>query len=180
MHKWALGENNPAVAENLVALGMLRAAQARLPEAEQLARSGLQMSQATLRAGHPATARATHALGEILEDQGAYAKAIPVLEEAVRLQSGPAGVRADLAASLTELANCHFYTGDYATSDSINRRVLEMDRQLYGERHPHVADDLINLGANQYEWGHYPEAEQFYRTLSERGTDGKIPKRLPR
>src|SRR5881409_1693445 len=139
IHKWALGANNPAVAENLVALGMLRAAQARLPEAEQLVRSGLQMSQATLRTGHPATARATHALGEILEDQGAYAKAIPVLEEAVRLQSGPGGVRADLAASLTELANCHFYTGDYATSDSINRRVLEMDRQLYGERHPHVA-----------------------------------------
>jgi eukaryotic-like serine/threonine-protein kinase len=167
IHKWALGENNPAVAENLVALGMLRAAQARLPEAEQLVRSGLQMSKATLRAGHPATARATHALGEILEDQGAYAKAIPVLEEAVRLQSGPGGVRADLAASLTELANCHFYTGDYATSDSINRRVLEMDRQLYGERHPHVADDLINLGANQYEWGHYPEAEQFYRQASD-------------
>ncbi len=167
IHKWAFGENNPAVAENLVALGMLRAAQARLPEAEQLARSGLQMSKATLRAGHPATARATHALGEILEDQGAYAKAIPILEEAVRLQSAPGGVRADLAASLTELANCHFYTGDYATSDSINRRVLEMDRQLYGERHPHVADDLINLGANQYEWGHYPEAEQFYRQASD-------------
>jgi len=163
IRKWALGENNPAVAGNLVALGMLRAAQARLTEAEQLARSGLQMSKSTLPTGHPATARATHALGEILEDQGAYAKAIPVLEEAVRLQSVPGAAQTDLAASLTELANCRFYTGDYATSDSINRRVLEMDRQLYGERHPHVADDLINLGANQYEWGHYRDAEDFYR-----------------
>ena len=173
--KSALGEKNPAVAENLVALGLLRASQARLPEAEQLVRSGLEMSQRTLRPGHPATARATQALGQILEDQGAYEKAIPVLEEAVRLQSARGGVPADLASSLTELANCHFYTGDYATSDAINRRVLEMDRKLYGERHPHVADDLINLGANQYEWGHYPEAEQFYRQALEiiRGWYGK-------
>jgi serine/threonine protein kinase/tetratricopeptide (TPR) repeat protein len=163
IRKSSLGEVNPAVAENLVALGLLRTSQARLPEAEQLVRSGLKMSQRTLRPGHPATARATQALGQILEDQGAYEKAIPVLEEAVRLQSARGGVPADLASSLTELANCHFYTGDYPTSDSINRRVLEMDRKLYGERHPHVADDLINLGANQYEWGHYLEAEQFYR-----------------
>src|SRR5207247_11099008 len=81
IHKWAFGENNPAVAENLVALGMLRAAQARLPEAEQLARSGLQMSKATLRAGHPATASATHALGEMLQDQQAHANAIHTPEE---------------------------------------------------------------------------------------------------
>jgi serine/threonine protein kinase/tetratricopeptide (TPR) repeat protein len=167
VRKWALGQNNSAVAGNLVALGMLRAAQARLPEAEQLVRSGLQMSKSTLRTGHPATARAIHALGEVLEDRGEYAKAIPVLEEAVDLQSRPGGVSADLAGTLTELANCHFYIGNYETSDSINRRVLEMDRKLYGERHPHVADDLINLGANQYAWGHYPDAEQFYRQALE-------------
>jgi eukaryotic-like serine/threonine-protein kinase len=170
-----LGEVNPAVAENLVALGLLRASQARLPEAEQLVRSGLEMSQHTLRSDHPATARAAQALGQILEDQGAYEKAIPVLQEAVRLQSAPGGVPADLASSLRELANCHFYTGDYLTSDAINHRVLEMDRKLYGERHPHVADDLINLGANQYEWGHYLEAEHFYRQALEiiRGWYGK-------
>lgn len=167
IRKASLGEKNPAVAENLVALGMLRASQARLPEAEQLVRSGLTMSQQTLRAGDAGTARSTHALGEILEDEGEYSKAIPVLQEAVRLQSGPGSVQADLAASLTELANCFFYTGDYANSDSINRRVLEMDRKLYGEGHPHVADDLINLGANQYEWGHYREAEEFYRPAAD-------------
>jgi len=163
IRKSVFGEESAPVAENLTAMAMLRSSQARLPEAEQLARQGLEMSKRTVGLAHPATARATQSLGEILENEGTYKQAIPVLEDAVRLQSVPRSAPADLAESLTELANCHFYIGDYAESDSLNRRVLEMDRKLYGERHPHVADDLINLGANQYEWGHYTQAEQFYR-----------------
>ena len=31
-------------------------------------------------------------------------------------------------------------------------------------RHPHVADDLINLGAVQFEQGHYAEAERWVDT----------------
>jgi eukaryotic-like serine/threonine-protein kinase len=38
-----------------------------------------------------------------------------------------------------------------------------MDRQIYGERHPHVADDLINLGAIQVEHGNFGEAEKYQR-----------------
>jgi serine/threonine-protein kinase len=163
LRKRVFGEESAPVASSLVALAMLRASQARLPEAEHLARQGVETSRRTLGPESPVTSRATAALGEILEDEGSYQQAIPVLEEAVRLQSSPGGVAADLAESLTELANCHFYLGDYAQSDALNRRVLEMDRKLHGERHPHVADDLINLGANQYEWGHYAEAEAFYR-----------------
>jgi serine/threonine-protein kinase len=163
LRKQTFGEESAPVADGLISLAMLRASQARLPEAEQLARQGVEISKRTLGPASAATARATESLGEILEDQGSYKQAIPVLENAVRLESGPGGEPADLAESLTELANCHFYIGDYAESDSLNRRVLEMDKKLHGERHPHVADDLINLGANQYEWGHYAEAERFYR-----------------
>lgn len=38
-----------------------------------------------------------------------------------------------------------------------------MSRTLYGDNHPHVANDLINLGAVQFEWGHYRQAERCYR-----------------
>ena len=38
-----------------------------------------------------------------------------------------------------------------------------MNRQLYGQRHPRVADILINLGAAQQERARYPEAERFDR-----------------
>ena len=44
-----------------------------------------------------------------------------------------------------------------------NRRVLALDKKLHGEKHPHVADDLINLAAVQFERGRYPEAEGYQR-----------------
>ena len=60
-----------------------------------------------------------------------------------------ATVTPELASSLSELANTHFYAGHYGTSEALNERVLGMNRQLYGDRHPLVADTLINLGAIQ-------------------------------
>ncbi|MBZ5704183.1 MAG: serine/threonine-protein kinase [Acidobacteriia bacterium] len=157
------GLNNPEVAKSEVALGLLRADQARYEEAEKLVRQGLEMSTRNLPPNHPAVAKATYALGKVLEDRGTYDQAIQELDEAVRLQSEPGAQSTDLAASLSELANTHFYAGHYDTSDSLNRRVLEMNRRLYGERHPLVADTLINLGSIQFQLGHYRESEQFNR-----------------
>ena len=157
------GPDSPEVADSLVALGLLRAAQAKFDEAEQYVRQGLDIRKRKLPPEHPASAKATFALGLVLEDRGAYEQAIQALNNAVQLQSTPGGVEADLSASLTELANCHFYLGHYDTSDELNRRILAMDQKLYGEHHPHIADDLINLGAIQYERGHYAECENYYR-----------------
>ena len=73
-------------------------------------------------------------------------QAIRILDEAALLQSTPGAAEADLGVTLSELANSHFYAGHFDLSDAINRRVLAMDRRIYGERHPQVANDLINLG----------------------------------
>jgi serine/threonine-protein kinase len=157
------GADSPEVAESLVAIAGLRDAQARFDEAEKLVRQGLDISKRHLAPNHPAIGKATALLGKILEDRGTYPAAIGVLEEAARLQSTPGPPSADLAESLTELANSHFYAGNYDISEALNQRVLGMDRELYGEHHPHIADDLINLGAVQYERGRFSEAESFYR-----------------
>jgi serine/threonine-protein kinase len=161
--KSLFGPDSAEVAESLVAIGQLRDDQARLDEAEQTARQGLEMAKRHLPPNHPEVAKATAALGKILEDRGQYDEAIRVLNEAVRLQSESGAATTDLAASLSELANSHFYAGHYDVSDSINRRVLEMHRRLYGDRHPLVADTLINLGEIQVQAGNYAEAEQFDR-----------------
>ena len=151
--KKIFGPEHWAVAESLVALGLLRDAQAQYEEAEMLVRDGLARSERNLPANHPAIAKATSTLGKVLEDRGEYDKAIQVLERAVALQSAPGASTADLGASLSELANCHFYAGHYDISESLTQRALRIDRQLYGERHPNVANDLINLGAIQQEKG---------------------------
>jgi serine/threonine-protein kinase len=157
------GREHPDVAQSLVALGMLRDAQAEYDSAESLVRSGLEMARRQLPPTHPGVSKAAASLGQVLEDRGDYDRAIAVLDSAVRLQSGLGTITPELAATLTELANAHFYAGNYAVSDTLNRRVLVMDRKLYGEHHPHVADDLINLGAIQFEWQRFPEAERYDR-----------------
>jgi eukaryotic-like serine/threonine-protein kinase len=161
--KVLFGAYSTEVAESLVALGQLRSDQAQYEEAEQLIRQGLDMCKRHLPPTHPRVGRAMYALGEVLVNEGKYDQGIQVLDEAVRIQSAPGAVTADLAESLTELANAQFYAGHLDISNSLNLRVVAMDRQLYGERHPNVAEDLINLGAIQSEWGHYAETERYYR-----------------
>ena len=161
--KTLFGTDSPEYADSLVALAGLRDAEAKFDEAEKLARQGLNVSRHYRAPNHPAIGKETALLGKILEDRGTYPAAISVLEEAARLQSTSDASRADLSGTLTELANCHFYAGNYDTSEALNQRLLVMDRELFGERHPHVADDLINIGAIQYERGRFSEAERFYR-----------------
>ena len=157
------GPDHPDVAESLVALGQLREAQAEYDSAESLIGRGLRMAKKNLPVGHPAIAKATVALGQALEEKGEYDRAITVLDTAVMLQSEGGKSSPELSETLSALANTHFYAGHFAISDSLNRKTLAMDRRIYGPMHPHVADDLMNLGAIQQEFQNYPAAEGFYR-----------------
>ncbi|HVO97923.1 MAG TPA: serine/threonine-protein kinase [Bryobacteraceae bacterium] len=157
------GKDSAETADSLIALSLLRIDQERLPEAEQLARQGLEMARRHSPRDDSSLAKATTALGRVLEERGSYDKAVRVLEEAVRLSSKRSDANPDLAASLSELASVHFYAGRYANADTLFHRVLQMHRQLYGDRHPLVADALINLGAVQVDLGYYGEAEKLER-----------------
>jgi eukaryotic-like serine/threonine-protein kinase len=185
------GTQHPDVAESLVELGLLRLSQAKLADAARLVGDGLGLAYATLPPAHPLVARATLARGKVLEAQGVYDKAIPVLEQAVRLSGGCAtttetaieratadarpassnggalppstSATPELAAAMTALANAHFYAGHHDRAEALNRQILEISRRLHGDRHPTVAHDLINLGATEYERGAYQEAERYRR-----------------
>lgn len=157
------GSDHADVARSLLTLGALRIAQAQFDTAERLIRDAMAMSQRHLAPDHPQIAEVTDALGSVLENRGSYADAINVYGEAVRLRSGKRDTTPELAVSMTGLVNNYFYLGNYAAADSLGKIVLTLSRRLYGERHPHVADDLINLGAIQYELGNYADAERLDR-----------------
>ena len=140
------GPEDADTADTLVALALLRVEQAKLEEAEALVRQGLETLGRVAPAGHPSLAHAKAALGKVLRERGKYDDAVAPLEEAIRLFSASAALEPDLGAAMTSLANTHFYAGRYEASEDLNRRVLAIDRRLYGPRHPHVADDLLNLG----------------------------------
>jgi len=161
-----LDEGDPEVASTRVAIGSLRLDQARYDEAERVTREGLAALRKRLAAEDPAVARALAALGQVLEARGDYTGAIAVNEELVALLAD-SGETAELAAALGQLADSHYYAGDRDTADSINQRLLETTRRLYGEKHPRVADVLVNLGATQVDRGHYLESEAFFRPALE-------------
>lgn len=161
------GLDHPDVAASQVAMGLLRLDQSALDEAERLTREGLETIRRHLPPEHPSVSRALTALGQVLQGRGDYPGAIEVLEEAIRLQTARGARSPQLSETLNELANTHFYAGNLAASDSLNRLVLAIDRELYGRRHPHVANALVNLGAAQFQRGAYREAEQLYRQALE-------------
>src|SRR2546426_6332226 len=112
------------------------------------------MSKRHRRPGDPAIASATLALGQVLEESGKYDEGIKVLEEAVRLRGmAPAQPTTELAASLRELANTHFYAGHLAVADSLDRLVLPLTRKLNGEPHPPLPQELIKLRARPHQGG---------------------------
>ena len=161
------GPDHPEVARGLVALGLLRVDQAALEEAERFIREGLETSRRSLLPDHPEVVSATTALASALIAQGSYDNAIETLQETVRRLASRGQATVELSESINHLANAHFYKGNYATSDSLNRLMMAIDRELYGPRHPAVADALINLAASRAQLGHYEEAEQLYRQALE-------------
>lgn len=161
--KSLFGPDSTEAAQSLVALGHLRNDQAHLDEAEQLIRQGMEIQKRHLPPTHPAFARSMSALGEVLAQRGSYDAAIQTLNEAVRILSVPGSASSDLAESLSALAGAQYSAGHYQISDSLYRRVLEMDRQLHGARHPLVASVLGELASIQQDLGYYSEAERFER-----------------
>ncbi len=157
------GPNSTEAAASLLALGSLRDAQAKYEEAEKLTRQALDIYKAKLRPNDPEIGKAMLQLGGVLEDRGEYPQAIVVLEKTVEFFSAPGASQADLADSLHELANANYYAGNHEVSNGINLRALVMYKQIYGDKHPRVADILINLGAIESDAGRYPNAEMYDR-----------------
>ena len=157
-----LGPDHPDVAAALVELGSLQSARADFPAAEATAREAIAIATKSLAPTHPTRVKALAVLGQVFELSGNYDSAIATLGQAVSLYQRDS-TSAEFVATLGELANTHFYAGHYSIADSLFHRVLVMSKALYGDRHPHVGDDLINLGAVQFEQGNFVEAERYYR-----------------
>ncbi|MGA8102424.1 MAG: serine/threonine-protein kinase, partial [Candidatus Acidiferrales bacterium] len=149
------GQNSVETAESLVALSQLRTDQGQYQEAERLARQALAIENLRLTPDSPVRAQAATALGNALQNDDKLDEAIQVLGESVRVQSTPGGDPTVLTESLIALAGAHYSLGHYSVADSLYRRALEIDRQIYGPVHPHVADDLTGLGEDQEILGNY-------------------------
>jgi tetratricopeptide (TPR) repeat protein len=157
------GRNAAVVIDSEIDLARLRDFQEELGEAERLTRDALAAAQALRPPDQRTVASAFASLGRVLEDSGKYPAAEPPLREAVRIYTDVAPGTAELAGSVTELANVKFYESDYDASWTLNQQALALDRKIHGEHHPTYSSDLFNLGAIKDQRGDYAAAEAYYR-----------------
>jgi serine/threonine-protein kinase len=159
------GDASRPAARATMLLGELRTDQAQYDAADTLIRGAL----ATLRTLPPQPGSeievgdALVALGRLLTERGAHDTAMMVLDTASVLFARVAPDTREHLRAMSELANAQFYAGEYDRADSVNQRVLALTKRLYGERHPLVAEDLMNLGATEQERGNYKESERYFR-----------------
>lgn len=156
------GPGSAEAARAAVALGDLRTDQARFDEADTLLREGIATLE-RIPGQASAAAEARIALGRSLTERGEYATAIAVLDSVVAVLRQRGAETTELLDAMGELASARFYAGDYDQADTLNLAVLAMSRRIFGDGHPRVAEDLMNLGATEQERGNYPEAERYFR-----------------
>jgi eukaryotic-like serine/threonine-protein kinase len=159
----SLHPNDLSIADDLQAIALLHSDQDDYKVAEALARESLQAVQHHRPLDPVREAKATATLGRVLNDSGNYKEASRILNQAVDLLSSREPSSIDLSETVTLLADAELSLGHYETADSLNRRALKIDRRIFGDKHPTVSDDLINLGQLQEMWGHYAQAEQYDR-----------------
>jgi eukaryotic-like serine/threonine-protein kinase len=152
-----------AVADSLIAIGLLRSDQGQSKEAGRTMREALTIIDAHESHNKALLARANSAFGKVLVESGKYEESVEILNRAVSFQSAEGLASPELAKTLSTLADAHVYLGHYSVSDSLNQRALAIDRQIYGDGRPQVSDDLGNLAQIQEMWGHYAEAERYER-----------------
>jgi len=157
------GDEHADVVATRVALAEELVLAEKADEGERMARDALATSRRVLGPTHATTARALYALGLALQQRAAYDSSIALLGEAVRVYTRTGASTPELLEALGELANSNHYAGHLDAADSLNQRALAMDRAIYGDRHPAVGDDLINVGAGRVQRGDYAGAEPFLR-----------------
>ncbi len=149
-------------AESLIALGLLRNDESRFPEAEALVRQGLKLMQQEAGATQQNIAAAESELGSVLVSREHFKDALPLLQDALRIQTRPGASDSDRADTLSRLAGAQQEAGDYSAAATFNDRALSINRHLYGAFHPRIADDWQSLGAIRQMQGRFADAVTDY------------------
>ena len=79
---------------------------------------------------------------------GEYAKAEPLLQEALRIRQKVLGPEhPDTAKSLNNLAALYQDMGEYAKAEPLYQEALRIRQKVLGSEHPDTATSLNNLAA---------------------------------
>jgi serine/threonine-protein kinase len=103
-------------------------------------------------------------MGDAYQSLGLLDRALPLLDESVRLRRQANGANhPDTATGLQSLGELHVKRGEFDQAEPLFRESLDIRRRLYGDQHEAVADSLNSLGNLFYNKRDYKTAEPLLR-----------------
>lgn len=162
---------NLAASEESVAL-VRKMLEFRGPDGESRIREGmvdveslLDDAAASIREHPPAVAGTEAAFRELLGtgyvSLRSLEKAKAELSRVLEVRR-PAGVTAELAETMHELARAHYWAGEYGEALPLYTEALEIRRAVHAGDHPDIAFSLTHLAATKLRLGETEEAERLY------------------
>jgi serine/threonine-protein kinase len=129
------GSNSAAVAESQMTLAQLRSDENKSEDAEQLERQAVALIHAQDSKDLTQAAKADSTLGSVLVGEGKYEQGIELLKYAMLQQSKQRSSLPDLSETLSYLGQAYISLENFEEADSVNQRLLALDRQIYGPQH---------------------------------------------
>lgn len=154
------GSDKSLVANNLIDLALVESDEGKFKDAERSALNAIDNIQRLRPKDENLLARAESAQGMILVSERQSSRALGPLNGALVIQTKRKQPSIELAETLDILGDAQIYLGNYRQSEEFYRRSLVIHRQVYGENHPKVAEDLRNIAEVEETKGRYGEAEQ--------------------
>ncbi len=155
-----LGERHPYTAITMSNLALTLRSEGKLDEATSILQRALEIRRATLGPSHPMVAANLNDLGRVRQDAGDLEGAEDLYRQA--LAAYPSG---HPWRPITEfnLATVLSAQGDHQEALALLRKTLDRDRQLLGEDHPSVAQDLVAVARELGALGDLAGAEPLAR-----------------
>jgi tetratricopeptide (TPR) repeat protein len=166
----ALAEKNASPTYNLVPAGQYLLARmlwqnGQKEEAEDLMKAAIHTLEQRIGANSPTVATILRGLAELYASQSRYSEAEPLLLRVATIRE--MNFQQDPSAAITSLNalsdNYLLQGGHKRESESVLRRILELQEKRLGPEHVEVAQACNNLAYNLYLQRGYSQAESLYK-----------------
>ena len=138
--------------------------QAKLGEAELLARGALTEAESSFGVGHPAIEQSLSTLSTVLRLRGKPAEALPLAQRLVVLRAKRLSPNDPLIGiAVHNTAEIVIALNRFDEAEKLQRQALAIFEKAYGTKHLHTAAALHNLGAILLKQEKPKEAEKYLR-----------------
>ena len=163
MRRELLGENHPDTADTAHQVGVMLTDQRQFSAAETYLRQSLAIHTENLGDSHPKALFVASDLAIALYFQNRYDEASPIFEKAMMLRDAPEGQSEEFMVVLSHYGILSRAKGEYAKSEGLLRDALRLSRDLFGDVHAQVSNNMFNLAQLLELTADYEKSENFYR-----------------